>query len=228
MRISGTLRIAKPSLRSILRPTNSGGRKKRHSVRSTERCESCKCLILNGAPCKTRTCDLLVRSQTLYPTELRALRGNARLSRGRSSRNCFYISSYGQSRLKLMPRTRSTARPLAHRLRTSRPSPGQEAGAMTERRRPPTISHQFQRLTPGPSVSDAAEPGPGFAAITGDFELARAARKGGIAHADSVSPPADDGNDVVVLDARGTTLAGPVDCQTSPLQPPILTSTPAR
>ena len=25
-----------------------------------------------GAPCKTRTCDLLVRSQTLYPTELRA------------------------------------------------------------------------------------------------------------------------------------------------------------
>src|SRR4029078_3727168 len=33
-----------------------------------------------GAPCKTRTCDLLVRSQTLYPTELRARsgRGNAR------------------------------------------------------------------------------------------------------------------------------------------------------
>src|SRR5215212_7067392 len=26
----------------------------------------------DGAPCKTRTCDLLVRSQTLYPTELRA------------------------------------------------------------------------------------------------------------------------------------------------------------
>jgi len=26
----------------------------------------------SGAPCKTRTCDLLVRSQTLYPTELRA------------------------------------------------------------------------------------------------------------------------------------------------------------
>ena len=30
-----------------------------------------------GAPCRTRTCDLLVRSQTLYPTELRALRGAA-------------------------------------------------------------------------------------------------------------------------------------------------------
>lgn len=30
----------------------------------------------SGAPCKTRTCDLLVRSQTLYPTELRA-RGRA-------------------------------------------------------------------------------------------------------------------------------------------------------
>ncbi len=28
----------------------------------------------SGAPCKTRTCDLLVRSQTLYPTELRARR----------------------------------------------------------------------------------------------------------------------------------------------------------
>ena len=26
----------------------------------------------HGAPGKTRTCDLLVRSQTLYPTELRA------------------------------------------------------------------------------------------------------------------------------------------------------------
>ena len=25
-----------------------------------------------GAPGKTRTCDLLIRSQTLYPTELRA------------------------------------------------------------------------------------------------------------------------------------------------------------
>ncbi len=26
----------------------------------------------NGAPCRTRTCGLLVRSQTLYPAELRA------------------------------------------------------------------------------------------------------------------------------------------------------------
>jgi hypothetical protein len=32
----------------------------------------------SGAPCKTRTCDLLVRSQTLYPTELRA-RGEAEI-----------------------------------------------------------------------------------------------------------------------------------------------------
>ena len=29
----------------------------------------------SGAPCTTRTCDLLVRSQTLYPAELRARRG---------------------------------------------------------------------------------------------------------------------------------------------------------
>jgi hypothetical protein len=31
-----------------------------------------KRLNKDGAPCRTRTCDLLVRSQTLYPTELRA------------------------------------------------------------------------------------------------------------------------------------------------------------
>src|SRR5919204_1484359 len=31
--------------------------------------------MLKSAPCRTRTCDLLVRSQTLYPTELRAHRG---------------------------------------------------------------------------------------------------------------------------------------------------------
>ena len=30
--------------------------------------------ILTGAPGRIRTCDLLIRSQTLYPTELRALR----------------------------------------------------------------------------------------------------------------------------------------------------------
>jgi hypothetical protein len=30
----------------------------------------------SGAPCTTRTCDLLVRSQTLYPAELRARKGN--------------------------------------------------------------------------------------------------------------------------------------------------------
>src|SRR5262245_61554259 len=29
-------------------------------------------LGVSGAPCRTRTCDLLVRSQTLYPAELRA------------------------------------------------------------------------------------------------------------------------------------------------------------
>src|SRR5579871_1715313 len=31
---------------------------------------------MNGAPGMTRTCDLLVRSQTLYPTELRARRSH--------------------------------------------------------------------------------------------------------------------------------------------------------
>ena len=37
------------------------------------------CFGIYGAPGTTRTCDLLVRSQTLYPTELRA-----RLRVGRS------------------------------------------------------------------------------------------------------------------------------------------------
>src|SRR6476661_668254 len=32
---------------------------------------------LSGAPGMTRTCDLLVRSQTLYPTELRAQRSRS-------------------------------------------------------------------------------------------------------------------------------------------------------
>jgi hypothetical protein len=44
----------------------------------------------SGAPCRTRTCDLLVRSQTLYPTELRARRaatpGTRRLHTGHQSR----------------------------------------------------------------------------------------------------------------------------------------------
>jgi hypothetical protein len=31
----------------------------------------------DGAPCTIRTCDLLVRSQTLYPAELRALEAGA-------------------------------------------------------------------------------------------------------------------------------------------------------
>ena len=34
--------------------------------------------MVNGAPGMTRTCDLLVRSQTLYPTELRARHGVAK------------------------------------------------------------------------------------------------------------------------------------------------------
>src|SRR5439155_8885247 len=40
--------------------------------------------IISGAPCTTRTCDLLVRSQTLYPTELRARR-NCHYNRSVSS-----------------------------------------------------------------------------------------------------------------------------------------------
>ena len=40
-----------------------------------------------SAPCRTRTCDLLVRSQTLYPTELRARRTHniTRMARARAS-----------------------------------------------------------------------------------------------------------------------------------------------
>jgi hypothetical protein len=39
---------------------------------------------LDGAPGKTRTCDLLIRSQTLYPTELRAHTAESILYRRRT------------------------------------------------------------------------------------------------------------------------------------------------
>src|SRR6516225_2730511 len=39
----------------------------RHSVRA-----KVVEFVKESGPCRTRTCDLLVRSQTLYPTELRA------------------------------------------------------------------------------------------------------------------------------------------------------------
>ena len=45
--------------------------------------------VRSGAPCTIRTCDLLVRSQTLYPAELRALRGwceAANVTAGRTHR----------------------------------------------------------------------------------------------------------------------------------------------
>ena len=35
-------------------------------------CFQCKCFIIYGAPGVTRTPDLLIRSQSLYPSELRA------------------------------------------------------------------------------------------------------------------------------------------------------------
>src|SRR5689334_18463858 len=41
----------------------------------------------DGAPCTIRTCDLLVRSQTLYPAELRAQKGScASVQQGRTAR----------------------------------------------------------------------------------------------------------------------------------------------
>jgi hypothetical protein len=54
-------------LDGVCDPKRQGARKgdqKRSKVREMSK--------ENGAPCRTRTCDLLVRSQTLYPTELRA------------------------------------------------------------------------------------------------------------------------------------------------------------
>lgn len=36
-------------------------------------------LGFGGAPGRARTCDLLIRSQTLYPTELRVPEGNGKL-----------------------------------------------------------------------------------------------------------------------------------------------------
>src|SRR6185503_20462463 len=39
---------------------------------------------LDGAPGRARTCDLLIRSQTLYPTELRVHEGNGKSDRKNS------------------------------------------------------------------------------------------------------------------------------------------------
>src|SRR5690242_20547015 len=41
---------------------------------------------LNGAPSRARTCDLLIRSQTLYPTELRVHARNGATKRHKSTK----------------------------------------------------------------------------------------------------------------------------------------------
>src|SRR5438067_1252904 len=63
-----------------------------------ERGPDCARAKSNGAPCRTRTCDLLVRSQTLYPTELRALGGGAKL-------RVYHNDSFGKQALVGQKRT---------------------------------------------------------------------------------------------------------------------------
>ena len=50
-------------------------------VLTTRRCESI------GAPGRARTCDLLIRSQTLYPTELRVLRSKQHTANSRQQKS---------------------------------------------------------------------------------------------------------------------------------------------
>ena len=54
---------------SYIVPTNGESRKKSRRFDSIKYLRNKK---LDGAPGTTRTCGLLIRSQTLYPTELRA------------------------------------------------------------------------------------------------------------------------------------------------------------
>ena len=80
----------------------------------------------SGAPCRTRTCDLLVRSQTLYPTELRARRGAAgpRFRPG-CARNTDYTvagrprnaqrGATGTSRSRPEPRSARPGKPIGRR-----------------------------------------------------------------------------------------------------------------
>jgi len=58
-------------------PAKGKRARKGQSARTTRRDASKTRRIAkeSGAPCRTRTCDLRVRSQTLYPTELRARHG---------------------------------------------------------------------------------------------------------------------------------------------------------
>ena len=52
----------------------------------------------DGAPCRTRTCGLLVRSQTLYPTELRARERGAVAQRrpDAAARTSYYSARQGE------------------------------------------------------------------------------------------------------------------------------------
>jgi hypothetical protein len=93
-----------------------------------------------GAPCTTRTCDLLVRSQTLYPTELRARRGLTDLppaGLGPWSRNRDYTSP------RRAATTRAAARELHHLALAalagarSRPVPTAATPGSAMGRRPP-------------------------------------------------------------------------------------------
>ena len=49
-------------------------------------------LLPNGAPGMIRTCDLLIRSQALYPTELRARRGKPSMSPRLRCQAGFFVS----------------------------------------------------------------------------------------------------------------------------------------
>src|SRR5689334_11051488 len=60
--ISEAPHTAKLSPHSIRNKVNEGGHRRRHSRERGRTHRSRKCLNRNGAPCTTRTCDLLVRS----------------------------------------------------------------------------------------------------------------------------------------------------------------------
>ena len=96
----------------------------RRRLPSPVRC--CVYLAWGGAPCKIRTCDLQIRSLSLYPSELRALGGTTKYTAAGPRR------ASGRGPLRL---TRATWPPPAGAAESATPRPGR---AESVRRSPPS------------------------------------------------------------------------------------------
>src|SRR5438105_8906635 len=81
--------------------------------------------LADGGPCRIRTCGLRIRSPTLYPTELRALRPLWR--RGRDSNPRYSFGPYtGLANQRLQPLGHLSRSPATPRIREA-PGPSEAA-----------------------------------------------------------------------------------------------------